>query len=87
MAAYQTEFKRSAEKDLLRIATADLVRLRAAIRALAETPRPTGALKLAGADDAYRIRVGNYRIIFRINDEDKRVSIERVRHRREVYRD
>lgn len=60
-------------------------KLCAAIRGLSENPRPTGCKKLTG-DEGYRIRIGDHRIIYRIDDKDEKVFIYRIRHRREVYR-
>lgn len=60
-------------------------RIRAAVDGLAGNPRPVGAVKLAGRDD-FRIRVGDYRIVYAIDDDDRIVLIARIAHRREVYR-
>ena len=54
-------------------------------RALAETPRPRGCKKLQGGEKEYRIRVGDYRIVYMIDDRAKAVDITRIAHRREVY--
>ena len=61
-------------------------RVIAAIRALATNPRPPGCRKLAGSKDDWRIRVGDYRVVYEIADAIRSVRINRVRHRREVYR-
>ena len=60
-------------------------RVRAAIDALADDPRPPGAVKLAGRDD-YRVRVGDYRLVHAIDDSDRVVLVARIAHRRDVYR-
>jgi mRNA interferase RelE/StbE len=52
---------------------------------LADDPRPPGAVKLAGRDD-YRIRVGDYRIVYAVDDEEGLVIVARIAHRRDVYR-
>lgn len=57
-----------------------------AIEALEENPRPSGCVKLAGDENLYRIRVGDYRIVYEIRDSVLIVTIIKVRHRREVYR-
>ncbi len=78
----------AAERDLKRLARRDrqtYERVRAAIRALAEDPRPPGARKLAGRE-SYRVRVGDHRIIYLVDDAALVVTILGVRHRREVYR-
>jgi mRNA interferase RelE/StbE len=60
-------------------------RVRAAIDGLAEDPRPVGCTKLAGRDD-YRTRVGDYRVVYAIDDSERLVIVARIAHRREVYR-
>lgn len=61
-------------------------RILAKLLALADDPRPSGVTKLEGEKDAYRIRVGDYRILYRIQDEVLLVLVVRVGHRRDVYR-
>ena len=56
-----------------------------AIDALAANPRPVGCVKLAGRDD-YRIRVGDYRVVYAVDDDERLVLVARIAHRREVYR-
>ena len=56
------------------------------IKALAEDPRPSGCRKITGLKSDWRIRVGEYRIIYEVNDNDKTVMVMRIRHRREAYR-
>ncbi len=60
-------------------------RVKAAIDEFAESPRPSGAVKLAGRDD-YRVRVGEYRIVYAVEDAERLVIVARIAHRREVYR-
>ena len=60
-------------------------RIREAIDGLAEQPRPVGCQKLAGRDD-YRIRIGEYRVVYAVDDAERVVIVARVGHRREVYR-
>jgi mRNA interferase RelE/StbE len=78
--------ERSAEKDLKRLSAEIRPRAVSAIQALAKNPRPTGSRKLAGTENDWRIRVGDYRIIYEIADVVRIVRINRVRHRRDVYR-
>lgn len=76
-----------AERDLKRLPTALFHRVIAAIRALAQSPRPPGCRKLRGSDrDDYRIRVGDYRVLYEVDAPARLVRIMRVRHRREAYR-
>jgi mRNA interferase RelE/StbE len=60
-------------------------RINAAIDRLSTDPRPEGAVKLAGRND-FRIRVGDYRIVYAVDDDERLVIIARIAHRREVYR-
>jgi len=60
-------------------------RVRDAIRVLAEAPRPTGCLKLTGRD-GWRIRVGNYRVVYEIDDGGRMVTVLHIGHRRDIYR-
>ncbi|MEJ7811056.1 MAG: type II toxin-antitoxin system RelE/ParE family toxin [Gemmatimonadaceae bacterium] len=85
--SYRILFTRAAERAFERIASADQPRIAKKIDALASDPRPRGALRLAGEpEELYRIRVGDYRVIYGIEDEVLTVLIVRVAHRRDVYR-
>jgi len=84
--AYRVLLERAAEKDLSRLASEIHARVIAAIQALARNPRPPGSRKLAGGKNDWRIRVGDYRVVYEIADEIRIVRVNRVRHRREVYR-
>jgi len=83
--AYRVEVQRSAERDLDRLSAVMFDRVAADLASLAQDPRPAGAEKLTGLA-AYRIRVGDYRIIDEVDDKARIVVVTRVRHRREVYR-
>ncbi len=85
MAVYSISFKDSVRKDLESIAKNDLQRIMDRIGNLAEDPRPIGCEKLSG-QEKYRIRQGNYRIIYSIQDNELTVWVVKVGHRREVYR-
>ena len=85
MASYKILIKRSAAKELEAVPLRDRRRLVTRIEALAANPRPAGAQKLSG-EDKYRIRQGDYRILYEIVDEDLIVTVVRVGHRRDVYR-
>ncbi|HLB11569.1 MAG TPA: type II toxin-antitoxin system RelE/ParE family toxin [Dehalococcoidia bacterium] len=84
--AYRVRIERSAERDLKRLSTEELRRVVSHIRALADSPRPVGCRKLSGSEDDWRLRVGDYRIIYTVDDEAKVVQVMKVRHRREAYR-
>ena len=83
---YQVVVERSAEKDLRRLAPNVRPRVIAGITALAKNPRPAGSRKLASTKRDWRIRVGDYRIIYEIAEEIRVLRINRIRHRREAYR-
>jgi mRNA interferase RelE/StbE len=86
MASYRLEVKRSAEKEIRKLSPKTIDRVWARIRGLTTNPRPRGARKLSGEVDAYRVRVGNYRVLYEINDAEALVSVREVSHRREAYR-
>jgi len=87
VAGYRLIIKKSAAKELEQVEPRTLRRrLVAAIEALAVDPRPTGCEKLAAAAEAYRIRQGDYRAVYAIDDKARVVSVVKVGHRREVYR-
>ena len=86
MTAYRVLLERGAEKDLARFSFEVHDRLIVAIQALGKNPRPPGGRKLMGTKNDWRIRVGDYRVVYEIADEIRIVRVNRVRHRREVYR-
>jgi mRNA interferase RelE/StbE len=83
---YRVYLERAAERDLKRLSSEEFDRIISNIRALAENPRPAGCRKIVGSKNDWRIRVGEYRIIYEVDDEKKAVMVMRVRHRREAYR-
>ncbi len=85
MASYKIVFKKSVAKDLRQIPKKDIQRILKRIDSLKEDPRSVGVEKLSG-DEKYRIRQGNYRILYMIEDEIITVTIVKVGHRRDVYR-
>ena len=85
MAAYNIFIKKSAARELEGLAKKDLLNVLERIGTLGENPRPAGAEKLAGVE-LWRIRQGNYRIVYSIEDDVLTVWIVKVGHRKEVYR-
>jgi mRNA interferase RelE/StbE len=83
---YRVLLERGAEKDLVRLSSENHDRIIVAIQALARNPRPPGSRKLSGSQSDWRIRVGDHRVIYEIADGIRIVRVNRVRHRREVYR-
>ena len=82
---YRVEIRRQAVKELSRIDRRDRERILQAIDGLAENPRPAGSKKLRSRDGR-RLRVGVYRILYRIEEERLLVLVVKVKHRRNVYR-
>lgn len=86
MAEYRIVVARSAEREFVSLPLSVQRRITAMIDSLASVPRPPRVKKLAGTADLWRIRVGEYRIVYRIDDARRLVDITRIRHRKEVYR-
>jgi len=82
---YSLEIKQSAQKELDALDDSVFRRIDRKILALADNPRPPGCKKLRGYKDQWRVRVGDWRVVYLIDDEAKLVTITRVAHRREVY--
>ncbi|MDR3556621.1 MAG: type II toxin-antitoxin system RelE/ParE family toxin [Syntrophobacteraceae bacterium] len=81
---YELLIQRKAQKQLANITQPYRDRVIAVIRSLSDDPRPSGARKLSGRD-AWRIRIGDYRVIYEINDDAPLVLVVSVGHRREIY--
>jgi mRNA interferase RelE/StbE len=86
VARYRVELTTQAAKQLAALPREVQRRLDVRILALGDNPRPPGSTKLAGTDDLYRIRAGDYRIVYRIEDRVLRVLVIRLGHRGDVYR-
>ena len=82
---YALFIERRAQRSLSRIAARDQERIAVAIRGLADEPRPHGVKKLSGRN-AWRIRVGDYRVLYEIHDDRLLILVVDVGHRREIYR-
>ncbi len=85
MASYELAFRRSVARDLRGIPKLDLRKIPAAIESLVKQPRPSGSERLSG-QDRYRLRRGDYRIVYEVSDDDLRVVVVKVGHRTDVYR-
>ena len=83
---YRVEIRPAAVKALAALAKVDQRRIARQIDGLAKDPRPPGVEKLAGVEGLYRVRSGDYRIVYEIQDERVLVLVVRIGHRREVYR-
>lgn len=84
--AYRVVLLPAAQRELDRVPARAFERIKDRLLALAEDPRPHGALKLAGVEGVYRVRVGDYRILFQVEDDTLLVVVVRLGHRRDVYR-
>jgi mRNA interferase RelE/StbE len=82
---YTVIFSRPARKDLEALPPKAQDRILAAVAGLGTNPRGQGSKKLKGVDDSYRIRVGDYRVVYEIHDDIVTVLIVRVRHRKDAY--
>ena len=85
MELYKIAFKKSVSKDLRKIPKKDVVRILEAVKALAENPRPPQPKKLSG-QEKYRLRQGNHRILYSIEDEKLIIQVVKVGNRRDVYK-
>ena len=82
---YQVQVARRALKSLARLPRKEQQRIRAAIDLLADTPRPPGCVAMVGESSAYRVRVGDYRIVYEVHDRTLLIQVVRIGHRRSVY--
>lgn len=82
---YSIQITRSAQKELARLPAADRERVLAAVHSLAATPRPRGCKKLEDSD-LWRIRIGQYRVVYEIRDKQLIVVIIKLGNRRDIYR-
>ena len=85
MNSYRVALTASAEKELHRLSSQMVARIVPRLEQLASAPRPPGCKKLKGGDKEWRIRVGDYRIVYEIDDKARTVDVTRIAHRREVY--
>ena len=85
MADYRVALARSAEKELQRLPIALVTRIVPRLEQLATEPRPPGCKKLRGGDKEWRIRIGDYRVVYEIDDDARAVDVTRIAHRSEVY--
>lgn len=84
-AEYTVTFTRSARRELEALNAALVARLVRRIEALATNPRPSRCRKLRGTNNLWRIRVGDYRVIYAVSDDERLVDVRVVRHRSDAY--
>jgi len=82
---YVIELSRRAAKEFLRLDAVSMARIRSAIDELEEAPRPVGVRKLQGRQTEWRIRVGRFRVLYSIDDVNRRIVVHRVTDRKDVY--
>lgn len=83
--AYTVTVKRSAQREIRSLDRTVLTRVIRALRSLADEPRPAGCRKLVGPQDRWRVRVGDYRVIYTVDDVGRNVEVIVVRHRSSAY--
>jgi mRNA interferase RelE/StbE len=86
MNLYKIQWKRSAKKELKKLDKQVILRILQAVESLAEDPLQSASKKLVGSDSIYRLRVGDYRIIYSLKSSVLTIEIIKVGHRKEVYR-
>jgi mRNA interferase RelE/StbE len=86
MEPFEIQWRASTKKDLRKLPPQEVARIVAAVEALAQEPFPHGSEKLSGSEHTYRIRVGDYRVVYAVFTESRIVEIQRARHRKDVYR-
>ena len=84
--AYRVRIEKQASKALEKLDTVTQNRIVKVIRSLADNPRPPGSRKMKNRE-GWRVRIGDYRVIYDINDESSVVSVAKIGHRREMYRE
>jgi mRNA interferase RelE/StbE len=82
---YRVTIAASAKRELFALSANAILRILPKIRALANDPRPANCKKLRGARNLWRIRIGDYRVVYTVNDAAKTVDVTRIAHRREAY--
>ena len=85
MSSYRVALTATAEKELHGLPAKAVARIMPRLEHLVSAPRPPGCKKLKGGDDEWRIRVGDYRIVYVIDDTARTVDVTHIAHRREVY--
>lgn len=86
MASFELLWRSSTKKDLRSLPSHEVARIVAAVVKLADEPFPHGAQKISGAEHTHRIRLGDYRVVYEVLVAQKAIVIQRVRHRKDVYR-
>lgn len=86
MESFSIQWRGSTKKDIRSLPSQDVARIVTAVTLLADDPLPHGSQKLSGSERTYRIRVGDYRVVYEVFSDTHIIEIQRVRHRKDVYR-
>ena len=86
MASFNIQWRNSTKKDLRSLPPREVARIISTVEKLADEPFPHGSEKLSGSDHTHRIRIGDYRVVYEVLRESKTVEVQRMRHRKDVYR-
>ena len=86
MASFSIQWRNSTKKDLRSLPPHEVARIIAAVEKLADEPFPHGSQKLSGSEHTHRIRIGDYRVVYEVFRESKIIEVQRVGHRKDVYR-
>lgn len=84
---YELRIERHAEKDLVKLERTSFEQIASRIKELASNPHPQGSKKISGSQNDWRLRIGDYRVLYEIDNKSRIIKIMRVKHRREAYRD
>jgi len=84
---YELHVEKHAEKDLVRLPPSLFSQIITKVKELAANPHPPGSRKISGSRKDWRLRVGDYRVLYEIDSRAKTITVMRIKHRREVYRD
>jgi mRNA interferase RelE/StbE len=86
MKPFRVVLSKSAEKDLSKLPSRVVKQIIPVLESLSETPRPLGCKKLKGFDDLWRVRIGNYRAVYAIEDVLFLIDIRAIGHRKDIYK-
>ena len=87
MEPFSIQWRNSTRKDIRSLPRQEVARVVEAVGELAKDPLPHGSHKLAGSERTYRLRVGDYRVVYEVFSDARIVEVQRVRHRKDVYRE
>ena len=86
MESFELRWRSSTKKDLRKLPPQEVARIVALVAKLSADPFPQGSIKLAGSQQTFRIRVGDYRVVYEAFTQSRIIEVQRVRHRKDVYR-